>query len=58
MVTERKTYIIDGERHDMSLFGAFPDEGELQIELDFGETVPSSVKLVIHSDGLASPEGE
>jgi len=58
MVTERKTYIIAGERHDMSLFGAFPDEGNLLITLDFGKSVPQSVKLVIHSDGLASPEGE
>ena len=57
MATERKYLTVNGERREMSLFGAFPDEGELLIELDF-DIFPSSVRLVIHSDGLASSDGE
>ncbi len=59
MVEERKYYIFDGERHDMSLFGAFPDKGYLLIELLFDrDFIPDSADLVIHSDGMGSAEGE
>ncbi|MBR6918703.1 MAG: glycoside hydrolase family 13 protein, partial [Clostridia bacterium] len=41
----------------MSLFGAFPDDGEITFRLVFDEA-PRSASLVIHSDGLADEDGE
>ncbi len=57
MVIENKYHIVDGERREMSLFGAFPDKGELLIELIFDEPIQSA-RLIIHSDGMASCDGE
>lgn len=54
MITEKKYLIKTGERRDMSLFGAFPNEGIIRFELHFtDEETPSSVTMKIHSDGLA-----
>ena len=58
MVIEKKYYTKNGERQDMSLFGAFPDSGDLLFELEIADFPVESVKLVIHSDGMASCEGE
>ena len=55
MINEYKYFIHDGERRDMSLFGAFSDDGAILFRLVF-ENEPKiiSVDLVIHSDGLGN----
>jgi len=58
MVIEHKYHIINGKRRDASLFGAFPDTGEILFELSLDICDILSVKLVIHSDGLADSSGE
>ena len=59
MIIEKKYQTINGERHDMSLFGAFPNCGVITFRLEFSnEKRILSVKLAIHSDGLNSPYGE
>ena len=58
MIRELKYQIIGEERHDVSLFGAIPDEGELLIRLVFtGEKKIESVRLFVHSDSLSEPAG-
>ena len=59
MVTENKYHMTNGERHDMSLFGAFPNCGKIEFRLTFSDCpVPRGVRLVLHSDGLADDDGE
>lgn len=59
MIEEHKYGIIDGERHDMSLFGAFSSEERIVFQIRASGTAGiSSVVFVIHSDGMESCDGE
>ena len=56
MVIEKKFHLSKGKKEDYSLFGAFPSCGNILFEVyadGFG-----SVRMVLHSDGLSSENGE
>lgn len=58
-ISEYKYHIENGVEKDFSLFGAFPDCGEIRFEIkaDDGLEITSAV-MILHSDGLECEDGE
>ena len=60
-ISELKYYRISREdiESDGCLFGAFPDNSDIRFVIRYPKTEKvSSIKLILHSDGLGEKDGE